>query len=187
MWCGNSDRGLLDHVVERIEQDLGGRNAGRVKRSVRVLRSQVCLGHLHQVVDSVSLDTTEHGVLVLQLRSLVQCEEELRSIVVLVSRVCHTQQATAIELEARVELILKRSTIVDSTYTARASTSGVATLDNEARNQAVEDCAIVVAVQTMLEEVSRCERNLFRPDFDDEIACSSTEQDFGRRLRLQIV
>jgi hypothetical protein len=51
----------------------------------------------------------------------------------------------------------------------------------------VEDCAIVVAVQTMLEEVARCERDLFGKDFDNEITGGSVEQDFGRRRWLEIV
>jgi hypothetical protein len=51
----------------------------------------------------------------------------------------------------------------------------------------VEDCAIIVAVQTVLEEVARCERDLFGEDFDDKIAGGGVEQNFGRRRRFEIV
>jgi len=51
----------------------------------------------------------------------------------------------------------------------------------------VKDGAIVVAVQAVLEEVARCERDLFGEDFNDKVAGGGVEQDFGRRRRLEIV
>lgn len=78
----------------------------------------------------------------------------MRSIVILVARVGHAQQTAAIELEARMKLVGKGSTVVDSTHAAGSGTSRVTTLDNEARNQTVEDCAIVVAIETVLEKVT---------------------------------
>jgi hypothetical protein len=86
-----------------------------------------------------------------------------------------------------MELIGERSAIVDSAYTTRASSSRVTALNDEAWNQTVEDCAIVVAVQTMLKEVARCERDLFGEDLDDEVAGGGVEQDLGRRRRFEII
>jgi hypothetical protein len=51
----------------------------------------------------------------------------------------------------------------------------------------VEDGVVVVAIQTVLEEIARRERTLLCEKLDLNVAGCGIEHHLGRRLRLEIV
>lgn len=80
----------------------------------------------------------------------------------------------------------KRSAIVDG-FATRACACRVATLENEAGNQSVEDRVIVVAIYAVLEEVAACEGDLLRPELERDIARGSMKDAGGSGLGFEIV
>ncbi len=87
-----------------------------------------------------------------------------------------------------MELILEDPTLVlIDAFAAMPSACGVATLENETWNKAVEYCIIVVAIEAVLEEVARGEGGLFGEEFEGEVAGSCGEEGFSCGLGLEIV
>ena len=108
-------------------------------------------------------------MLPLQLRRHPQRQKELTPVAIL-ALIRHPQQPSPVELEPAVELILERFAVVDGADAARAGSCGIAALDNEAGDEAVEDGVGVVAVEAVLEEVASCEGGLLAEEFELEVA-----------------
>jgi hypothetical protein len=115
-----------------------------------------------------------------------QGEEELAAIVVLLARVGHAQQPPSRVLQPAVELVGKGLAIV-AALSALPRARGVAALQDEALDQAVEDGVVVVAIETQLQEVARRDGRLLGEELDLEIARGRVQDDFGRRVRLEVV
>ena len=77
--------------------------------------------------------------------------------------------------------------MVEAAFAAGAGASGVAALDDEIGNQAVEDGAGVVAVEAVLEEVAGGERGLRGEELEENVAGGGLEEDFGGGLGLEVV
>lgn len=86
-----------------------------------------------------------------------------------------------------MEFILKWCAAFEAARAARTGAIGVAALDDEAWDQAVEDCAVIVAVEAVLEEVARCEWGLVREELEGDVAGGGVEDYFGGGLGLEIV
>lgn len=69
-----------------------------------------------------------------------------------------------------MEFILKDIPVVEGGDSTRSSTRRISALNDEARDQTVEDCVGVVAIETMLEEIARGEGCLFGEEFESEVA-----------------
>ena len=87
-----------------------------------------------------------------------------------------------------MELILEDPTffLIDA-FAAMPSACGVATLQNESWDKAVEYGVLVIAIEAVLNEVAGCEGGLFGEEFEREVAGSCGEEDFGCWLGLEIV
>lgn len=86
-----------------------------------------------------------------------------------------------------MDLVFETLAIVDRALAARASAGGIAALDDEAGYEAMEDSAIVVAVETVLQEVAGGERGLFGEEFEGKVARGGFEDEFGCGLGLEVV
>ena len=49
----------------------------------------------------------------------------------------------------------------------------------------MEESAVVVAIQTMLQEVARGDWSLFSEEFEEDVTARCVEEDFGSGLRLE--
>lgn len=87
-----------------------------------------------------------------------------------------------------MELILEDPTffLIDA-FAAMPSACGVATLQNETWDKAMEYGVLVVAIEAVLNEVARCEGGLFGEEFEGEVAGSCGEENFGCWLGLEVV
>lgn len=85
-----------------------------------------------------------------------------------------------------MKLILKSPSGVDG-FPAMPGARGITALDDEARDEAVEDGFCIVAIEAMLEKVPRGDGNLFGEELEEDISGGGSEEYFGRRLRLEIV
>ena len=86
-----------------------------------------------------------------------------------------------------MELIFEGVSIVDRADTTRPSTCRITALNYEARYEAMEYGVGIVAIQTVLEEISTSQRTLFCEDFELDVAGRCVEDDFGRWLRFEVV
>ena len=87
-----------------------------------------------------------------------------------------------------MELILEDPTLVlIDAFTAVPSACGIATLENETWDKAVEYRVVVVAIEAVLEEVAGGEGGLFGEDFEGEIAGGCGEENFGCGWGLEVV
>jgi hypothetical protein len=83
-----------------------------------------------------------------------------------------------------MEFVRKRLAIFEGALPALPTSGGIATLDYEARDDAMERCAIVVPIQAMLQEVARGQWRLLRKELEEDVACGGLKEDFGGRLRF---
>lgn len=87
-----------------------------------------------------------------------------------------------------MELILEGPTFVlIDAFAAMPSACGVATLQDEAWDKAVEYRVLVVAIEAVLKEVARCKGGLFGEEFEGEVAGSCGEENLGCWLGLEVV
>ena len=86
-----------------------------------------------------------------------------------------------------MEFIFEGISIVDCADSARSSACRITALNYEARYEAMEYGVGIVAIQTVLEEISTSERTLFCEDFELDVAGRGVEDDFGRWLRFEVV
>lgn len=86
------------------------------------------------------------------------------------------------ELQALMELVLEGS-VIDG-LAAGAGTCGIASLNHEAGDDAMEYRTFVVALQTQLNEIAAGQRCLSRPQFDVELAVRGVQDNFARGGRL---
>lgn len=86
-----------------------------------------------------------------------------------------------------MEFILEGFAAVECAFAAGAGACGVAALDDEAGDEAMEDGAVVVAVETVLEEVARGEGGLLCEEFKGEVAGGGAEDGFGGGLGFEVV
>ena len=87
-----------------------------------------------------------------------------------------------------MELILEDPTlVVVDAFAAMPSACGVPTLENETGDKAVKDRLIVVAIEAVLEEVTRGQWGLLGEEFEREVAGSCGEEDFRCGLGLEVV
>jgi hypothetical protein len=147
--------------------------------------SLVCLQlrYAEQVEYGLAVDLAKDGVLLVEPGTLVHRHEELRLVHVRLARVCHSYDAAATELEARMELIQKGLAPVDA-FAARARASRVSTLDHEVLDDPVEDGLVVVALEAELDEVATRSGGFLAPEVDLDLAVVGGEDDFGIRGRL---
>ena len=122
-----------------------------------------------------------------QLLRLPQRQEKLASIIVLSTSIRHSQQSAPVELEPTVQLISKGRAMLEAAFAAGTGAGGVAALDDERGDEAVEDGAGVVAVEAVLEEVAGGEWGLGGEELEEDIAGGGLEEDFGGGLRLEVV
>ena len=85
-----------------------------------------------------------------------------------------------------MELIFEEATRVDG-FATFSSAGGITTLDDEARDQAVEDGVVKVAIQAELEEVAGCEGGLFGEEVEEDVARGGGEKDLRSGLGLEII
>lgn len=74
-----------------------------------------------------------------------------------------------------------------SDETMRTRRADVPSLDDEAGYESVKDCVVIVAVQTVLQEVPGCQRCLLCEQLNHQVARGRVEKHFGRRGRLEVV
>lgn len=86
-----------------------------------------------------------------------------------------------------MELILEWLATLETALTSRSCPCRITTLYYEAGNQTVEDRAVVVSVETQLEEVARCDGCLFREDLELDVTGCGVQNDLRRRWWLEIV
>ena len=87
-----------------------------------------------------------------------------------------------------MELILEDPTLIlIDAFAAMPSACGVATLQNETWDKAVEYRVLVVAIEAVLKEVARGEGDLFGEKFEGEVAGGCGEENFGCWLGFEVV
>lgn len=86
-----------------------------------------------------------------------------------------------------MDFILEWCTVVQGGNATSSGAGRVASLDDEARYKAVENCVVIVAIETVLKEVSRCEGSLLCEELEGEVAGGGVEDDLGRGLRFEII
>ena len=86
-----------------------------------------------------------------------------------------------------MHFIVEAVAAVDDALAACAGAGGVAALDDEARDEAVEDGAVVVAVEAVLEEVAGGEGGLLGEELEGEVAGGGCEDYFGCWWGFKIV
>lgn len=79
-----------------------------------------------------------------------------------------------------MELVFKLDAIVGERGDASMTgASGIASLDDEAGDETVEDRIGVVPIEAVLEEISRREWCLFSEKFEEEVTRGGVEDNFG--------
>lgn len=145
------------------------------------------LVHFHAVLQfqhikhRITGDFAEQRMLILQFRGLAQCEEELRCIIIS-ARVRHRQQTTSNESQTRMKLILERSAV--HRITAAAIAVRIAALHDEAFDQTMENCVVVVALHAELNEIAACFRSFPAPELDVDIADRCFQQNLSGGMKI---
>lgn len=86
-----------------------------------------------------------------------------------------------------MKFILKRLAIIYRRFSSLSGSCRVSALDDEVRDEAVEDCVGVVAVETVLEEVLGCEGGLLCEEFEGQVAGGGAQDGLCGGLGLEVV
>ena len=87
-----------------------------------------------------------------------------------------------------MEFILKYpSLILVDAFAAMTRTCRVTALEDESWDKAVENCVVVVAIEAVLKEITRCEGGLFGEEFEGEVPGGCVEEHFSRGLGLEVI
>ena len=114
-------------------------------------------------------DLTKDGVVVVEVRGGGDSDEELGAVRVPAS-VGHRQQERAVEGELRVELVLEL--VAGATH---AGAGGIATLDHESSDDAVEDDTVIEVILGQLFKVGHRLRGMVSEQVNGDISMISVE------------
>jgi hypothetical protein len=123
----------------------------RVQRPL--IRVDLALRQLDHVVDRLTTDLAENRVRVLKFRRRFKSEEELH-VVVTTLVVSHRDKSSSSEPKSRVKFILHW-------FDAIGALRVFSALDDEARDEAMERCLVVEAIEAQLDKVPTCFGSFF--------------------------
>lgn len=125
------------------------------------------------------------GVFSVEPIGTIQGEEELGGVGIGGAGVGGGEQATVVEAQAGVELVGEDG--AEDAPAAGAGAGGIAALDEEGLDDAVEEGAVVVALEAELGEVADRLGRLLGPKLDVQGAIAGVDHHLPPRRRLQIV
>mmetsp|Transcript_23682 Transcript_23682/g.40764 ORF Transcript_23682/g.40764 Transcript_23682/m.40764 type:complete len:459 (-) Transcript_23682:586-1962(-) len=132
------------------------------------------LHHVHALVD-----TPKHRVLVIEPGAGDSRDEELGAVCVW-ARIGHADREGAVVPQRTVEFVFE--VVAPDRCAACPITEGVASLEHEALDDAVQDEAVVVPVANVLREVLHGLRALFREELDVYVAEGGVQKGVGLEL-----